>query len=145
MSSAATVAERSGVLYADTSALVKLVVREAETDALRVELEQWRDVATSVITEIELSRAAARVRSTGTQVINEIDVRAITAAALEIELTPAIRRAAAGLGPVVLRTLDCIHVASALSLGDDLAGVLTYDERMQRAVTVAGVDVLSPT
>ncbi len=139
-----TVAERSGVLYADTSALVKLVVHEAETEALRVELDQWRDVATSVITEIELSRAVARVRSTGTQVIDEIEVWAITAAALEIELSPAIRRAAAELKPVILRTLDCIHVASALSLGDDLAGVLTYDERMQRAVAVTGIDVLAP-
>ena len=44
-----------GGLYADTSALVKLAVEEPETRALRVELNRWDTVATSVITEIELA------------------------------------------------------------------------------------------
>jgi predicted nucleic acid-binding protein len=61
------VSDRTGVLYADASALVKLAVREAESDALREELEQWQDVATSVITGIELARAVSRARATGAQ------------------------------------------------------------------------------
>jgi len=56
-SSAASAADAVGVLYADTSALVKLAVEEAETDALRRELNEWDAIATSVITEIELARA----------------------------------------------------------------------------------------
>ncbi|MDQ3723709.1 MAG: PIN domain-containing protein [Actinomycetota bacterium] len=56
-------ADPTGVLYADTSALVKLAVEEPETRALRIELNRWDTVATSVITEIELARAVARLAS----------------------------------------------------------------------------------
>lgn len=138
-------AEHSGLLYADSSALVKLAVLEAETDALREELIQWRDVATSVLTEVELARAVARVRSEGRDAADEIAVWAITAAATEIELTPEIRRAAAELQPSGLKTLDAIHVASALSLGSDLAAVLTYDRQMQASARSVGVEVVAPT
>ena len=137
--------DRTGVLYADTSALVKLAVLETQTDALRFELEQWHDVATSVITEIELARAVARVRAKGFEALDEVAVWSITIAALEIELTPAIRRAAAVLEPAGLRSLDCIHIASALSLGDDLAAVLTYDARMQAAAAAHDVAILAPS
>lgn len=144
-SSAGTVSDRTGVLYADSSALVKLAVLEAETDALRAELEQWRDVATSVITEIELARAVARIRAQGIASADEIAVWSITAATTEIELTAGIRRAAAELEPAGLKALDAIHIASALSLiEDDLAGLLTYDRQMQAAATRHGIDVLAP-
>ena len=136
--------ERTGVLYADSSALVKVAVLEAETDALREELSPWRDIATSAITEIELARAVARVRAVGLDAADEIAVWAITAASTELELTREIRRAAADLEPVGLKTLDAIHVASALSLGDDLAGILTYDHQMQTAAREHAVDVLAP-
>ena len=136
--------DRNGILYADSSALVKLAVNEAETDALREELEQWQDVATSVITEIELARAVARVRASGGLALDEIGVLAITWAALEIELTPEIRESASSLEPPWLKAFDCVHVASALSLGDDLAAVLTYDKQMQRAAAAARLVVLAP-
>lgn len=137
--------ERSGVLYADTSALVKLAVLETETDALRQELTQWRDLATSVITEIELARAVARVRSGGVPAADDIAVWAITAAATEIELTPEVRRMAAELEPAGLKALDAIHVASALSLGDELAGLLTYDHAMQAAAKTREIPVVAPS
>ena len=50
---------QTGVLYVDTSALVKLVIREAESDAVEQELRRWSDLATSAGTSIELSRAVA--------------------------------------------------------------------------------------
>lgn len=56
----------------------------------------------------------------------------VLAAAAEIPLTDDIGTTASTLTPVELRTLDAIHLPSALTLGDELAGVLTYDERMQR-------------
>jgi predicted nucleic acid-binding protein len=59
----------TGVLYLDTSALVKLVVREAETDTLEEELGRWSDLATSVITSVELARAVARARTDSTAVV----------------------------------------------------------------------------
>jgi predicted nucleic acid-binding protein len=54
-----------GVLYADTSALVKLVVREAESDAIEAEVYRWGLIATSDIAAIELPRATARARADG--------------------------------------------------------------------------------
>jgi predicted nucleic acid-binding protein len=53
----------AGVLYADTSALVKLVIREAESDAVEVEVSQWDRIATSDIASIELPRATALARA----------------------------------------------------------------------------------
>ncbi|HEY4094557.1 MAG TPA: type II toxin-antitoxin system VapC family toxin [Baekduia sp.] len=142
-SSAASVPD-GGVLYVDTSALVKLLVEETETDALRAELQRRDVVATSVITEIELARAAARARQRGATALDDVAVWAITAATLELELTPEIRRAAAALQPSAVRSLDAIHLATAASLGDDLAGLLTYDIRMQDAAVALGVTVLAP-
>jgi len=43
-----------------------------------------------------------------------------------------------------VRSLDAIHVATAASLGDDLAGLLTYDLRMQQAVSALGLAVVAP-
>ena len=51
---------------------------------------------------------------------------------------------AATLAPPEMRTLDAIHVASALALGTDLAAVVTYDVRMQQAATHCRLRVLAP-
>ena len=60
---------QAGVLYVDTSALVKLVIREAESDVLEEELRRWSELVTSVTTSIELSRAVARARSDSAAVV----------------------------------------------------------------------------
>ena len=145
-SSAASVVEvEAGVLYLDTSALVKLVVREAETDALEEELGRWSDLATSVITSVELSRAVVRARGDSAAVVaDEYTVLGVLAAVAEIPLSDEVRAMASGLVPVELRTLDAIHLASAMSLGGDLAVVLTYDARMQRAASEHKLSVLAP-
>jgi predicted nucleic acid-binding protein len=136
---------RAGVLYADTSALVKLVVREAESEALEAALERWRDVATSAITAIELARAVARARTESSAVVaDEWTVLGVLAATAEIPLSDDIRAAASTLVPVELRTLDAIHLASALTLGDQPVTLLTYDARLQRAATTHGLDSLAP-
>ncbi len=53
---------RSRVLYVDTSTLLKLLVREAESEVIETELLQWSQLVTSVVTEVELPRAIARAR-----------------------------------------------------------------------------------
>ena len=63
---------------------------------------------------------------------------------LELELTAEIRRASAVLQPTAMRSLDAIHVATAVSLGADLSGLLTYDLRMQQAVSALGLSVVAP-
>jgi predicted nucleic acid-binding protein len=139
------VADARAVVYADTSALVKLVVHEAESDALEAALDDAAELATSVVTTIELARAVARARAeSSATVADEWAVLAVISATAEIPLTDEVRAAAATVAPVELRTLDAIHLASALTLGEHLASVLTYDERLQHAATELGLAVLAP-
>jgi predicted nucleic acid-binding protein len=107
---------RAAVAYVDTSALVKLVVREAQSDALERELSTWRRLATSTITTMELPRAVQRARAEGR---NEA-IALLLAAIAEIPLSARVRSTASTLAPVELRTLDAIQLASALSLGATL-------------------------
>ena len=128
--------------YADTSALVKLAVEEPETRALRIELNRWDTVATSVITEIELARVA-RARERGTTTLDDVAVWTITAALVELEPTSEVR-AAAALRRTTGRSLDAIHVATAASPGADLARLLTYDVRMQQAGSDLALAAVAP-
>lgn len=134
-----------GVLYADTSALVKLVVREVESDVVETEVARWDRIATSEIATIELPRATARARADGRTGVADGRVVLELLAALRIApLTDEVRALAATMEPVELRALDAIHLASALALNPDLAAVLTYDHRMAEAARVRGVDVIAP-
>jgi predicted nucleic acid-binding protein len=134
-----------GVLYLDSSAIVKLAVREPETAALEAELLRWPLCATSAITAIEVSRATARAREHQRGVLAPRDVAALLSATVEMVLTERVRRTASTLEPPALRTLDAIHVASALALGTDLAFVVTYDLRMQQAARRHRLRVVAPT
>jgi len=131
-----------GVLYLDSSAIVKLAVRELETPALEAELMRWPLCATSSITAVEVTRAISRARLR--EVLPPRDVKDLLASSVEMILTDRVRRTASVLAPSDLRTLDAIHVASALALGDDLAAVVTYDIRMQRAVRHCRLATLAP-
>ena len=135
-----------GVVYADTSALVKLVIREAESNVLAREMTNWRGMATSTIAAIELHRAVGRARDENREsVADAAAVAVLLGAVAEIPLTSQVRSIAGALQPVELRTLDAIHLASALVLGDDLNSVVTYDHRMTAAATQLGLRVSSPT
>ena len=124
----------------DTSALAKLVVAESETDALRAWLsEQNRTLVSCDLTRTELTRAVRRVAPD----------RILEAHALLDGLTlltvPASVFAAAGrLDPGDLRSLDAIHLAAALELGDDLEALVAYDERLQHAARLNGIEVVAP-
>jgi len=127
--------------YVDTSALVKLVVAEPETDSLRVWLTAAeRDPVASDLARTELFRAVRRAAPD-----RLVDARAVLDAMNLIEVTTAIFEAAGRLEPMSLRSLDALHVAAALDLGDDLAGFVTYDERLAEAAAANGISVVSPT
>ena len=127
--------------YIDPSALVKLVVREPETDGLRDWLaETPRDPVTCDLARTELLRAVRRVApDLLVQARMVLDLVTIT------DVTTAVFEAAGRLDPAILRTLDAIHVAAALDLGDDLEGMVTYDERLAQAAEQNGIRVSSPT
>ncbi len=126
------------LLYLDASALVKLIVVERETAALIAELRLWPQRVTNVIADVELHRAALRaseVASLADSVLAGVSLLALTQSRLELA-----RRA----GSRHLRSLDAIHLASALSLGDDLGGFCCYDRRLADDAVAAGLTVLSP-
>jgi uncharacterized protein len=134
------------ILYVDTSALLKLLVREAESAAIERELLTWRELATSVIAEVELPRAVARAREERTDAVidGSLVLQGVLSSATIIPLSEGVVAAARKVKPVHVGALDAIHIASALSLGKQLAGVATYDKRMQDALEPLGVCVIAP-
>lgn len=126
--------------YMDTSALVKLVVAESETDALR----SWIAGVNSELVAADLVRTELwRV------VRRAVPDRALLAAQVLDSLTLVEVRAslfsqAGRLDPPELRSLDAIHLAAALDLGDDLEAMVTYDARLAQAAAVNGVTVVAP-
>jgi predicted nucleic acid-binding protein len=127
------------VLYVDTSAAVKLLLAEDESDALAAFLEA-RDVPllTSRVGVVELRRVGRR----GGARADRAD--AVAASFTVIELDSAIEDLAVRLDPR-LRALDAVHLASALAVGDLLSGFVCYDERLAGAAARAALPVVSPT
>lgn len=126
--------------YLDTAALVKLVVAEQETAALRAWLaEVDRDPVSCDLARTELMRAVRRAAPD-----RVVQARAVLDALTLLEVTTAVFEEAGRLDPAVVRSLDAIHLAAALSLGDDLEGLVTYDERLADAARANGVAVVAP-
>jgi predicted nucleic acid-binding protein len=126
-------------VYLDASALVKLVAPEKETDALAAFLALHRSQATSVIGLVEVRRAAARRPGVTRERVEDV-LRRVTAIGLDL----ATVAAAGSVGPVAIRTLDAIHLASAAALGDDLEAFVTYDRRLADAARVLGMLDVAP-
>ncbi len=127
--------------YLDTSAAVKLVVAEPGSRALR----RWlagRDgqVVASDLVRTELLRATRRSAPD-----TMVQARAVLDALVLLTMPTPVFERAAMLEPELLRSLDALHLAAALELGDDLEGIVTYDERMGAAAEVMGIRVVAPT
>ncbi len=146
MATAEPPAPPPAILYVDTSALLKLLVREAESTAIERELLTWNELATSVITEVELPRAVARAREERPEAVidGSVVLQGVLASAAIVPLSQDVVTAARKVTPIHVGALDAIHVASALSLGEQLAGVATYDKRMQDALKPLSVSVIAP-
>lgn len=126
------------ILYLDASALVKLVNVEPESGALAAEITRWNAYATSVLGAVELRRVVRRVSGDAPRadaVLEEVSL---------VELDEGIRELAARLDPPELRTLDSLHLASAVSLEDDVGGFACYDERLANAAADEGLLVIAP-
>lgn len=125
--------------YLDTSALVKLIVREHETESLVAWLRAHRDVATSDLTRTELMRAVRRAAPDLAERVRDLLGRLTL-----IATSPRTFDDAGRLDPLELRTLDAVHLACALQLGDDLESIVTYDSRMADAARRLGIPVTAP-
>jgi uncharacterized protein len=132
---------KAELVYLDSSALVKLVVRERESDALRAWTALHPGAVTSAIAVTEVRRAVSRLsprRGLSDRARLVLDGVAL------LGVDQNILEKAASLGPKELRTLDAIHIASAVSLGADLLAFVTYDDRQLDAARKAGLALVQP-
>jgi uncharacterized protein len=130
------------MIYFDTSALVKLIFEEDESAALAEWIGLRPDIPkiSSGLSIVELLRACRRV--------NEDAVGDATLLLGGVDLLPmdrGILDKAASLVPAEIRSLDAIHLASALSLKADLTFLVAYDSRLCFAALDLGIEVVSPT
>jgi uncharacterized protein len=126
------------IWYLDTSALAKFVRPEPETNSLRHWLAPKRWIV-SDLHRTELRRAAARAGgralARAERLLAESDVISVDAEVFD---------RAGRLLPLDLRSLDALHLAAAMTLGPDLAGMVVYDSRLRSAAMDAGIDVAAP-
>lgn len=126
--------------YLDTSAAAKLVVAEAGTTVLRTWVSSHDDsVFSSDLLRTELLRATRRAAPD-----QMVQARGVIDAILVLRLTTAICERAATLEPTGMRSLDALHLAAALEMGDELQGMLTYDDRLASAARGLGIAVIRP-
>ena len=129
------------VAYLDTSAAVKLLMTERESPALRRWLRRRPERASAALVRVELVRV---VRRAGVpRLIPE--ARKLLAGIHLIRLDDVLLDRAADLDPTELRTFDSIHLAAAASLGDDLAAVVSYDDRLLGATNSLGLPTATPS
>jgi uncharacterized protein len=126
--------------YVDTSAFLKLVVEEARSKAFAAWAEEHDgELFSSDLLYTESLRAARRHSTDALrEVRRRLDVLTL------VRLTPDICERAAELDPAILRSLDALHLAAALTLADELEGLATYDDRLADAAALHGVDVVAP-
>lgn len=128
------------LLYADSSALVKLVVAEPESAALSAYLgEPLPRLLTSRIAVVEVTRAVKLADGTAEAAA---DTERLLGACDLVDLTAALLRTAAGLASASVRSLDAVHLASVMLVQPD--EVIVYDRRLAEAAAAAGFTVVDP-
>ena len=134
-------------VYLDASAVVKLLVPEEGSDALNRALTRLTDV---IVSDLALTEVASALgRRTREQRLTRIEARRLYREAAKLqrssrpaELTPSVHRRAERLMlslSIPLRTLDALHVATALDA--EAATVVTFDPRLRDAATSQGLFV----
>jgi predicted nucleic acid-binding protein len=129
------------MIYLDSAAVVKLVHAEPESPALRTWLDERAETGwiSSVLVEIESFRALARYAPEAAirlhPVLDQIDL---------IDMSPRVRILAQTVRPVTSRSLDAIHLGTALTIRRNLTSFITYDKRLLDAATAAGLSADSP-
>lgn len=128
-------------IYLDTSALVKLVVAEGESQALKHFLGAHADDSwfSAALARTELIRAVApngtEAIAAARDLLNTLDT---------VMLTRQLLDDAGTMPPLGLRSLDAIHLTAARRAGDSLRVVITYDARTLSAAADLGISTASP-
>jgi len=129
------------MIYLDSAAVVKLVHAEPGSQALRDWLDERAETSwiSSALVEIESFRVLARhvpeVVLRLHPVLDLIDL---------VELTPRIRILAQAVRPVTVRSLDAIHLGTALHVRSKVSSFVTYDKRLLEAAVAAGLPAEAP-
>ena len=125
--------------YLDSSAIVKLAVREPQSLALRRYLRRRQPLVSSALARTEVLRALLpagdEAMARGRAVLQRIDL---------VRVNDRILNAAGVLRPFELRSLDAIHLATVQELGDELSALVTYDNRMATAAKQLGYRIAQP-
>jgi predicted nucleic acid-binding protein len=133
------------VIYLDSAAIVKLVHREAESDALDLWLAErlGQPRVTSALAEVEVPRAILRSAPA-----SQPRIPAVLGTIARFDIGPAVRGLAASYTDGTLRSLDAIHLATAQVLAAELGGspvtFVTYDKRLLNAAASAALATASP-
>ena len=127
------------VVYLDSSAIVKLVVREDESAALLRHLQSRPIRVSSALARVEVVRA---VRPHGTSAVTR--ARHVLQGLRLVALDQALLDEAANLPHPALRSLDAIHIAAALAVAGDGCELVTYDNRMAAAAAAMDLTVFAP-
>ena len=126
------------VVYLDASAIVKLVVPEPGSPELENGLRE-RSRVTSAISRVEVVRAVSRRAAPSSRSPADVLARLTS-----IAVDDTVISLAASMTPSQLRTLDAIHLASALQVAPDLDAFITYDRQLGHAAAAAGLPVETP-
>lgn len=129
------------MIYLDTSAFVKLVWREPESDALWSYISARPETGhiSSRLLTLEARRAALRSQA---GLLPRIDL-ALERVGL-VDVSAAVMESASRIPTPELRSLDAIHLATALMLQQDVDVMITYDQRLAAATSASGVAVVAP-
>jgi uncharacterized protein len=123
----------------DSSAIVKLAVKEPESDALRKYLRRRLPLISSALARTEVLRAllpgGEAAVAAGRRALARVDL---------VRVNDGVLNLAGSLVPIELRSLDAIHLATAARLGIDLGEIVTYDERMIVSARSMGYRVATP-
>lgn len=124
--------------YIDSSAFLKLVLTESDSDPMRSWVEgNEHELVASELLRVEAMRAT---RKHSADLV--LPARELLSTVSLVAVSSEICERAAGLGPTVMRSLDAIHLATALLA--DVNGVLTYDQRLADACAGYGLKVIAP-
>jgi predicted nucleic acid-binding protein len=125
--------------YLDSSAIVKLVVAEPQSSALRRFLRRRRPLISSALARTEVVRAMFGEGERGVA-----RARVVLARLDLVRVNDRVLDAAGELLPAELRSLDAVHLATARQLGSDLGHVVTYDDRVLHAARELGLATATP-
>ena len=129
------------MIYLDSSALLKLLHEEAESATLADWLAARTEtpLVSSELAKVEVVRACRRINPA-----TLTEAAALLAGLDLIPLSGAVIDEAANVGGTTLRSLDAIHLVSALSIQAELSAFVAYDHRLAEAASTAGLELLAP-